>query len=90
MRTRREEPPNHLSPYLRLCWQLASRLERLSVDSHWAVQASGVRRSLIRCLDEIGAGPPDEAQKRRLDRLLEHGHDILEKGARDMGDRPEQ
>ncbi|HEX2980552.1 MAG TPA: hypothetical protein VHO48_09845, partial [Anaerolineaceae bacterium] len=63
------------------------RLERLSVDSHWAVQASGVRRSLVRCLDEIGAGPPDEDQQRRLDRLLEHGYWIIENGARDMGDR---
>lgn len=87
MRTRKSGPTPEMSPYLRLCWQLAARLERLSVDSHWAVQASGVRRSLIRLLDQVGPDGPDEEQQRRLEALLQRGFEIIENGARDMGDR---
>lgn len=32
---------------------LVARLERLSADSYWAHQASGLRGSLLRCLEQV-------------------------------------
>ena len=59
---------------------LALRLERLSVDSHWAHQASGLRGSLLKCLENIDK-KPDERTLEQLDLLLEQGFSILEKAA---------
>ena len=50
------QPTNE--PLVELAQRLVLRLERLSVDSHWAVHASGVRRSLLRALDDLAAGDP--------------------------------
>jgi hypothetical protein len=71
---------------------LVSRLERLSADSYWAHQASGLRGSLLRCLQRLdltsGAntygteGQPDD--KQRLDELVERGFAILALAARSM------
>jgi hypothetical protein len=36
-----------------LAHQLLARLERLSADSYWAHRASGMRGSLLKCLDQI-------------------------------------
>ena len=33
-----------------------SRLERLSVDSHWARRASGLRGNILKVLDETDSG----------------------------------
>lgn len=71
---------------LNLARQLISRLERLSVDSYWAHQASGVRRSLLRCVEEAEAGQPGALQ--RLDGLVRRGFFIVENAARELGDRP--
>jgi|WetSurMetagenome_2_1015567.scaffolds.fasta_scaffold298685_2 hypothetical protein len=67
-----------------------ARLERLSVDSHWAYQASGLRRSLMRCLDEIESNNLEESERarQRLNSLVERAFYILENSAKEIGDRP--
>jgi len=66
-----------------------SRLERLSADSFWAHRASGLRGSLLRCLEAIesdGSGYPNETEFRLFDlqKLVEQGFTILENGAREI------
>lgn len=56
---------------------LIDRLERLSADSYWAHQASGVRGSLLRIVED---GDQDSPQARAL---VERGFDFLEKAARE-------
>ena len=56
---------------------LVARLERLSADSYWAHQASGVRGSLLRMMDSGEINSPRAAM------LLEKGFDFLEKAARE-------
>ena len=56
---------------------LIARLERLSADSYWAHQASGVRGSLLRLLE---AGELDSEQGTLL---VERGFDYLEKAAKE-------
>jgi len=56
---------------------LITRLERLSADSYWAHQASGVRGSLLRLL---------EAEKFDSEQgvlLVDKGFDFLEKAAKE-------
>jgi len=36
-----------------LAHQLLVRLERLSADSYWAHRASGLRGSLLKCVEQI-------------------------------------
>jgi hypothetical protein len=63
----------------KLIRMLLARLERISVDSHWAHRASGVRGSLIKLVEQLDAGtfiPPKEASK-----LTEMGFIILEQAA---------
>jgi hypothetical protein len=69
---------------------LVSRLERLSADSYWAHQASGLRGSLLRHLQQIeptpamnGFEPESQAGDwQRLDDLVERGFEILALAAR--------
>ena len=56
---------------------LVARLERLSADSYWAHQASGVRGSLLRIIENGRMESSD------VDILLEMGFDFLEKAARE-------
>ena len=56
---------------------LVARLERLSADSYWAHQASGVRGSLLRMMDS------GDINSSRAAMLLEKGFDFLEKAARE-------
>lgn len=56
---------------------LIARLERLSADSYWAHQASGVRGSLLRLLE---AGELDSEQDALL---VERGFEFLEKAAKE-------
>ncbi|UCD98618.1 MAG: hypothetical protein JSV42_16960 [Chloroflexota bacterium] len=56
---------------------LIARLERLSADSYWAHQASGVRGSLLRMIDS-GELHPEQREK-----LIRSGFDFLEKAARE-------
>jgi hypothetical protein len=66
---------------------LVTRLERLSADSYWAHQASGVRGSLLRALEQVSYGgftPPaaDTAGlENRLLALNEKGYTILVRAA---------
>lgn len=56
---------------------LIARLERLSADSYWAHQASGVRGSLLRLVE---AGELDSKQGSTL---IKRGFDFLEKAAKE-------
>ena len=57
---------------------LLMRLERISADSPWAHQASGIRSSLARNLSEIN---PD---LRIIKQLINKGYTILEKAAAEI------
>jgi hypothetical protein len=63
---------------------LLARLARISADSPWAYKASGLRGSLMRCLDELEASaaatsaPP---APERLNAFITYGFEILEKVA---------
>jgi hypothetical protein len=72
--------PNHIQ-LLRL---LVSRLERLSVDSHWARRASGLRGNLVKVLEEADSGI--EVSPERLELLTESAFDILRRAAQDIPD----
>ena len=54
------------------------RLERISADSPWAHQASGVRASLARCLEK------ESHSLAEIEDLLDLGYQILEKAAREI------
>jgi hypothetical protein len=63
---------------------LMSRLERLSVDSHWARRASGLRGNIVKVLEEADSG--EEITPERLDLLIEAAFELLRKAARDIPD----
>jgi len=70
---------------------LISRLERLSADSYWAHQASGLRGSLLKFMGQVEVGKIqgrgvnlDEKELSHLDDLLEKANDILLKAAREI------
>ena len=75
--------PNQLA-LLRL---LISRLERLSVDSHWARRANGLRGNIVKVLEESDSGK--EVAADRLELLTEAAFDILRRAARDIPDLEE-
>ena len=58
---------------------LVQRLERVSVDSHWAHRAGGIRGSLLDALDQYEAGKPISEEQLRLN--MEQGFRILQKAA---------
>ena len=60
-----------------LAKMLIARLERLSADSYWAHQASGVRGSLLK-LAEAG-----ELETVQCAYLIERGFEFLEKAAKE-------
>ena len=66
---------------------LISRLERLSVDSHWARRASGLRGNIVKVLEEADSG--QEVSVARLDLLTDAAFDILRRAARDIPDLEE-
>ena len=77
---------NRLIP---LAGLLVSRLERLSADSKWAHQASGVRGDLIRLIEalehpESNSEEPVVNQEDQIRYLMKVSFDILEKAARDL------
>jgi hypothetical protein len=74
----RRSKPEDLFPLARL---LIFRLERLSADSYWAHQASGVRGALLRRLE---AGESEHAEGMSLEQLIALGFQILERGAEDI------
>jgi hypothetical protein len=73
-----------LSDSLQLLRLLTVRLERLSVDSHWARRASGLRGNIIKVLEEADAG--ETISVARLDLLTGSAFDILRRAAQDIPD----
>jgi hypothetical protein len=69
---------NFVDEQRELIEMLVARLERLSADSYWAHQASGVRGSLLRILET------DNSDSSQAAILLERGFDYLEKAAREI------
>jgi hypothetical protein len=63
--------------------RLIDRLERLSADSTYAHQASGLRGSLLRYVERMEAGT--KIDRDELNRLVEGGFDILNQAAREVG-----
>lgn len=76
-------------PLIAQAQRLVNRLERLSADSYWAHQASGVRGALLRRLELLNNQPrqteqsPSSNNNIQLDLLLMVGYAILEKAARE-------
>ncbi len=66
---------------------LVSRLERLSVDSHWARRASGLRGNIVKVLEEANSG--EEIPVARLELLVQASFDILRRAAQDIPDLEE-
>jgi hypothetical protein len=75
--------PDHIK-LLRL---LISRLERLSVDSHWARRANGLRGNIVKVLEEADSG--QEIDSERLKLLTDAAFDILRRAAHDIPDLEE-
>ena len=63
---------------------LASRLERLSVDSHWARRALGLRGNIVKVLEEAEAG--QEIAASRLNLLIDRSFEILRLAAQEIPD----
>jgi len=63
---------------------LAARMEHLSVDSHWARRASGLRGNIIKVVEEAESG--DDVSADRLDLLTGAAFDLLRRAARDIPD----
>jgi hypothetical protein len=74
---------------LGLAHQLLARLEHLSADSYWAHRASGLRGSLLRCVEQIETARGknqaiDIETEQKIDNLILGGFWILEKAAREI------
>lgn len=68
---------------------LIQRLERLSPDSSWSHQASGIRRDLIRFLEMTGRKGTEQAFQEEMDvqrlrNLIARSLELLEKAAREL------
>jgi hypothetical protein len=62
-------------------------LERLSVDSLWTRRASGLRRNILKVLEEMDAGR--EVSRDRIKLLLDSGFEILRRAAKEIPDLEE-
>ncbi|MGB9639976.1 MAG: hypothetical protein ACPL4H_03640 [Anaerolineales bacterium] len=72
-----------LKSRLEFAQDLVSKLERLSADSYWAHQASGIRGSLLRWLAELEKTPYNEINESHLKELTEAAYQILIKAAKE-------
>lgn len=79
----KEETLQRTSRQLALARTLVYRLERLSADSSWAHQASGIRGSLLKSIDRVELNAY-QADLERLDQLIHQGFHILENAAREL------
>jgi hypothetical protein len=68
-------------PHLELIRLLLARLERISPDSYWAHQASGLRGSLLKVQEMLEKGRL--GQRSKSQRLIANGFRILEEAARE-------
>ena len=79
--------PSTLMDRIQLLRLLVSRLERLSVDSHWARRASGLRGNIVKVLEE--ADSDHDVSNERLEFLIEATFDILRRAAQEIPDLEE-
>ena len=63
---------------------LSERLERLSVDSHWARRASGLRGNIIKIIEEVDTG--QEIDPARISPLIQRAHEVLKRAAQEIPD----
>ncbi|MFA5835616.1 MAG: hypothetical protein WC837_01550 [Bellilinea sp.] len=77
------QPGNPKIVELRL---LIARLERLSVDSHWAHRAAGMRGGLLIALGDLEAGKPAPDE---LAVVLAQSYRVLIRAAREIPAREE-
>ena len=73
--------------YLELLKRLVDRLERLSADSTYAHQASGLRGTFLRYIERIEFDT--NVNQVELDQLVEYGFEILRLAAREIGAQDE-
>ena len=73
--------------YLELLKRLVDRLERLSADSTYAHQASGLRGTFLRYIERIEACA--NVNHAELDQLVENGFEILRLAAKEIGAQDE-
>jgi hypothetical protein len=73
--------------YLELLKRLVDRLERLSADSTYAHQASGLRGTFLRYIERIEFDK--NVNQVELDQLVEYGFEILRLAAREIGAQDE-
>jgi hypothetical protein len=71
------------SSQIELLRLLASRLERLSVDSRWARRASGLRGNIIKVLEEAAR---QTVSSERVDLLINRSFEILRAAAKEIPD----
>lgn len=69
---------------IELLRMLIQRLERLSVDSHWARRASGLRGNIVKLLEEADAG--EEIDRERISLLSQRTFEILKQAAQEIPD----
>jgi len=75
---------NQIQP-IRAAHLLVSRLERLSADSYWAHQASGVRGSLLRLIERYERQSHlSEQELRHLENALQLGYRLLSLAAKEI------
>jgi len=70
--------------HIQLLRLLTSRLEHLSVDSHWARRANGLRGNIVKVLEEADSG--QAVSSARVDLLTDAAFDILRRAAQDIPD----
>lgn len=85
------EPLSSLDRQISEARILVERLERLSADSYWAHQASGLRGALLRLIDfseSSHAAPTNQVseitQASQLNRVMGRSFEILVRAAREM------
>ncbi len=75
---------NSLSTRLEFAQRLVDKLERLSADSYWAHQASGLRGSLLRKLDSFEENEhTHEDEIQQLEALINSAYRLLVKAAQE-------
>ena len=77
---------NHLLKRVEMAEILLYRLEKISADSPWAHQASGVRASIAKLLSRKNLSSVNSIGK-ALEKLMALGYEILENAA---GEIPEE
>jgi len=82
-----DEP--HLLWKLEQAREIVGRIERISADSCWAHQSSGVRGALLRAIDRLersmrGKARFTEQDLAALNRLIEEGYAVLIQAAREI------